>query len=55
MRIRSDRPIGLPKSSAGHFDHFDVIGLEAFVDRSNVSHARWGDEKAVGASPRANK
>ncbi|OIQ66010.1 coenzyme PQQ synthesis protein A [mine drainage metagenome] len=47
----SGRPvgsIGLPECSAGHLDHFDVIGLETFVDRADTSHARRPDGGASG-------
>ena len=31
-------PIRSPKPSAGHFHHFDVVGLKALVDRSDGAH-----------------
>src|SRR5712671_77964 len=54
MYIRSVRSIGPPKSSAGHFDHFDVIGLETFVDRADAGHLRRCDGQLVGASAGAS-
>src|SRR5260370_793291 len=54
MCIRSVRSIGPPKSSASHFDHFDVIGLETFVDRADAGHLRRCDGQLVGASAGAS-
>src|SRR5713226_5311756 len=54
MCIRTFRSIGPPKSSAGHFDHFDVIGLETFVDRADAGHLRRCDGQLVGASAGAS-
>src|SRR3979411_168125 len=55
MYIRGGRPIGLPKSTTGHFDHFNVIGLETFVDRANASHAPRCDGQLAGESSGATK
>src|SRR3984893_5596393 len=48
MGIRSVRSIGPPKSSASHFDHLDVIGLETLVDRADAGHRRRRDGQLVG-------
>src|ERR1700681_522954 len=48
MCIRSVRSIGPPKSSASHFHHFDVIGLETLVDRADAGHLRRCDGQLVG-------
>src|ERR1700738_1255278 len=50
MCIRSVRSIGPPESSASHFDHFDVIGLETLVDRADAGHLRRYDGQFVGES-----
>src|SRR5258706_1003187 len=50
MWIRSVRSIGFPKSSSGHFDHFDVIGLETLVDRADARHFRGRAGQLVGKS-----
>jgi hypothetical protein len=31
-------PVWFPKSTADHFDHFNVVGLEALIDRANSGH-----------------
>src|SRR5450631_128660 len=54
MCIRSVRSIGLPKSTASHFDHFDVIGLETLVDRADAGHLRRCDGQFVGKSAGAS-
>src|ERR1700738_1862924 len=54
MRTRSVRSIGSPKSAAGHFDHFDVIGLETLVDRADAGHLRGCDGQLVGESAGAS-
>src|SRR5216684_6515013 len=54
MCIRSVRSIGPPKSSASHFDHFDVIGLETLVDRADAGHLRRRDGQFVGESAGAS-
>jgi len=41
MRVKPAGGIRLPKSAAGNLDHFDVVGLEALVDRTDRGHARW--------------
>src|SRR3979490_3402237 len=55
MSIRSAGSIRLPKSSAGHLGHLNVIGLETFVDRAHASHARRCDGQLIGESPGADK
>src|ERR1700682_123017 len=54
MCIRSVRSIGPPKSSASHFDHFDVIGLETLVDRADAGHLRRCDGQFVRESAGAS-
>src|SRR5947199_10623589 len=55
MSIRSAGSIRLPKSPAGHFDHFDIVGLETFVARANAGHARRCDGPFLGENPGADK
>src|ERR1700716_615888 len=55
MSIRSVGSISLPKSSAGHLGHLNVIGLETFVDRTNANHARRCDGQLIGESLGADK
>src|SRR6266478_4080500 len=54
MCMRSVRSIGPPKSSASHFDHFDVIGLETLVDRADAGHLRRCHGQFVGESAGAS-
>src|SRR5450432_459703 len=54
MCIRRVRSIGFPKSSASHFDHLDIIGLETLVDCADAGHLRRCDGQLVGARIRAS-
>src|ERR1700738_2156074 len=51
MSVRCVGFIRPPESSAGHFDHFDVVGLEPFVDRADANHARRCDRQLLGEGP----
>jgi len=33
-------PVWFPKSFADDFHHFNVVGLEALIDRANARHLR---------------
>src|ERR1700720_3485049 len=55
MDIRSVRSVRFPKPSASHFDHFNIIGLETFVDRADAGHGPRCDGQFAGQSAGASK
>src|SRR6266700_1860350 len=48
MSLESVRAVGFPEFAAGHFDHFDVIGLETLVGCADARQVGRCKRRFVG-------